>query len=144
MPKVTIAPSIAGPIAAWIAAWKAATSRITWSAGITSSSASGPSAVASMAASVNAGAVYRPKGSSRILLPVAPEDRICSADRKRYSSLQTTIGPATESLPLKAASRIAVACSMVSPPTSDSNCLGYFSRDIGHRRVPEPPERMTG
>ena len=24
------------------------------------------------------------------------------------------------------------------------NCLGYMVRDNGHRRVPEPPDRMTG
>ena len=40
--------------------------------------------------------------------------------------------------------RATVACSMDCSPTSGSNCLGYFSREIGHRRVPEPPERTTG
>ena len=25
-----------------------------------------------------------------------------------------------------------------------TNCFGYMARDNGHRRVPEPPERMTG
>jgi hypothetical protein len=29
-------------------------------------------------------------------------------------------------------------------PTSESSCLGYFSRDSGHKRVPEPPDRTTG
>jgi hypothetical protein len=24
------------------------------------------------------------------------------------------------------------------------NCLGYIVRDNGHKRVPEPPDRMTG
>ena len=25
-----------------------------------------------------------------------------------------------------------------------NNCFGYFSRDSGHRRVPEPPDNTTG
>ena len=29
-------------------------------------------------------------------------------------------------------------------PTSATNCLGMLSRDSGHRRVPEPPDRTTG
>jgi hypothetical protein len=24
------------------------------------------------------------------------------------------------------------------------NCLGYIDRDNGHKRVPDPPDRMTG
>jgi hypothetical protein len=51
---------------------------------------------------------------------------------------------ATGRRPAKPASRPAVACSMVSLPTRASSCLGYCSRESGHRRVPEPPERMTG
>lgn len=27
---------------------------------------------------------------------------------------------------------------------SGTNCLGKLSRDNGHKRVPEPPQRMTG
>ena len=42
------------------------------------------------------------------------------------------------------ATRVQVACSMESSPTSDRNCLGKASRDSGHNRVPEPPDRMTG
>ncbi len=28
--------------------------------------------------------------------------------------------------------------------TSGRNCFGSSLRDIGHRRLPEPPQRMTG
>ena len=37
-----------------------------------------------------------------------------------------------------------VSCSIVCAPVSGSSCLGYSSRDSGHRRVPAPPDRMTG
>ncbi len=77
--------------------------------------------------------------------PVLPAERICSAERKRYSSLQTTMAPsATGTLLVKPLRRVAVACNIVSPPVRDNSCFGYFSRDIGHRRVPEPPDRITG
>jgi hypothetical protein len=33
---------------------------------------------------------------------------------------------------------------MVSSAVSASNCLGVSGVDIGHNRVPDPPERMTG
>jgi hypothetical protein len=61
---------------------------------------------------------------------------------KRYSSLHTTIGAArvTPGVPT---TRRTVACSSESCPTRLSNCLGYFSRDKGHSRVPEPPDKTT-
>jgi hypothetical protein len=40
--------------------------------------------------------------------------------------------------------RRTVACNSESSPTRLSSCLGYFSRDSGHKRVPEPPDRTTG
>ena len=46
--------------------------------------------------------------------------------------------------PAMPSTRRTVACSKESSPISGSNCLGYFSRDSGHKRVPEPPERTTG
>ena len=45
-----------------------------------------------------------------------------------------------EPLEPRARSPAASCCS----PTSGSSCLGYSSRDSGHSRVPEPPERTTG
>ena len=33
---------------------------------------------------------------------------------------------------------------MVLLPASGKYCLGYSVRDSGQRRVPEPPERITG
>ena len=41
-------------------------------------------------------------------------------------------------------SRAAVSCSMVRSPVRARSCLGRSSRDRGQRRVPAPPERMTG
>ena len=37
-----------------------------------------------------------------------------------------------------------VSCSMVLSPAKDKYCLGYSLRDSGQRRVPDPPERITG
>src|SRR5690606_14070839 len=52
----------------------------------------------------------------------------------------TTIGAA----PAMGATRCQVACSIVCSPTSGRNCLGWASRDSGHRRVPDPPDSNTG
>ena len=64
----------------------------------------------------------------------------CSATKNQCSALQTIIGSARLSNPLRC--RI-VSCSMVLLPTSGKYCLGYSLRDSGKRRVPEPPERIT-
>ena len=40
--------------------------------------------------------------------------------------------------------RDSVRCSRLSSPPSFMNGFGNASRETGHRRVPEPPERMTG
>ena len=40
--------------------------------------------------------------------------------------------------------RCSVSCSKLSRVTSGKNCFGVDSRDIGQRRVPDPPERMRG
>ena len=71
----------------------------------------------------------------------APTARTCSAIRKRCSSLPTTSGAVASGT---AAARSQVACSSDSVPASGRNCLGWASREAGHRRVPEPPERITG
>jgi para-nitrobenzyl esterase len=96
---------------------------------------------ARMAASATAGAVLRPSGSSTMRAGV-PTARNCSATRKRWASLQTT-SVLSVRLPLPS-SRSAVSCSMVRSPVRGSSCFGYMARDAGQRRVPEPPERMTG
>ena len=96
---------------------------------------------ATSAATATAGAVFRPTGSRMIAAGFVPTCSICSATMKRWLSLHTTIGAATSATP---STRLAVSCSMVWSPTSGSSCFGYSSRDSGHRRVPEPPERMTG
>src|SRR3954454_17449751 len=42
------------------------------------------------------------------------------------------------------AHRLAVAWSSDCSPTIRWNCLGFPLLDSGHRRVPPPPDRMTG
>ena len=37
-----------------------------------------------------------------------------------------------------------VSCNIVFSLKSDKYCLGYSGLDSGQRRVPEPPERITG
>ena len=39
---------------------------------------------------------------------------------------------------------VEVASSIVSEPSNRCSCLGALTRDTGHRRVPVPPDRMTG
>ena len=69
-----------------------------------------------------------------------PSARICSATRNRCSWLHTTIGAANPS-PL---ARAAVSWIMVRSEISGQNCLGKLSRDTGHSRVPDPPDKITG
>ena len=118
-----------------------ATSRMTWSDGSTSSTGSAPSAIACKAATAIAGAVLRPTGSRIRAAGLTPICCNCSATRKRCSSFATTIGALAPGRPRR---RSHVACSRVSSPTSGRNCFGWASRDSGHSRVPEPPERSTG
>ena len=115
---------------------------MTWSAGMTNSTGSDSFLAANSAANVRAGAVLRPTGSST-MVPGVPIKRNCSAITKRYSSLLTTTGAAS-STPLMPCTRRTVACSSESSPISGSSCFGYFSRDSGHRRVPEPPDKTMG
>src|SRR3989344_7290298 len=93
------------------------------------------------AASVRAGAVLRPTGSRMISAGVFPSCRNCSAIRKRCSSLHTSSGSATCSIPSR---RDTVCCNSVCSPRRQRSCLGYCSRESGHKRVPEPPDRITG
>jgi len=64
---------------------------MTWSAGITSNTASAASEQACSAARVSAGAVFRPAGSRTMWRVGYPAERICSAVMKRYSSLHTIL-----------------------------------------------------
>jgi hypothetical protein len=38
----------------------------------------------------------------------------------------------------------AVCCIIVRSETKAQSCLGKLSRDTGHSRVPEPPDKITG
>ena len=59
------------------------------------------------------------------------------------SAMNTTIGAASSN-PAIASVRRTVACSSESSPISGNSCLGYFSRESGHSRVPDPPDSTTG
>ena len=115
-------------------------SAIEASAAIIHSTASGFSSATSTAAAAIAGALLRPTGSSMMRALVMPTSRSCSAIRNRWSSLQTTIGAAKPG-PLP---RSTVSCSRLRSDSSGQSCFGKLSRETGHSRVPEPPERMTG
>jgi hypothetical protein len=71
----------------------------------------------------------------------APTARICSATTKRCSSLHTTTGAAKSA---GSETRRAVSWSIVRPEVKAMNCLGKCGRESGQRRVPAPPDRMTG
>ena len=96
---------------------------MTWSAGITSRIGS-PSSAAASAASVSAGAVLRPTGSSTICGRRTPIWRSCSAMMKRYSSLVTSSGRGSTSTAAKPFRRAAVSCNSEWSPVSGSSCLG--------------------
>ena len=117
-----------------------ATSAMAWSAAIIHSRLSGSSSAASKAAAAMAGALLRPTGSSTMRASATPAARSCSAIRKRCSWLQTTIGGAKPG----PRARDAVSCISVCSDVSGQSCLGKLSRETGHSRVPEPPDRMTG
>src|SRR5262252_8169353 len=44
----------------------------------------------------------------------------------------------------RSATRSRVCWKVECLPRSGTNCLGMLSRDSGHRRLPEPPTKMTG
>jgi len=69
-----------------------------------------------------------------------PASVSCVSTRSACRWPATTIG-AANSLD---AVRCAVSCNMVSSEVSASSCFGISGFDIGHKRVPDPPDRMTG
>jgi len=95
--------------------------------------------IACNAARAIAGAVLRATGS-RIIEPSAFISRICSAVRKRCSSLHTTIASPSQAV----CARSSVVCNKDLSLSSFKNCLGYKDLDNGQRRVPDPPARTTG
>ena len=118
----------------------AAVSAIAWSAASIHSRRPGRPRPTSTAAAAMAGALLRPTGSSTRRASGMPAARNCSAIRKRCSWLQTTIGGAKPG----PRARNAVSCIRVRSDISGQSCLGKLSRETGHKRVPEPPDRMTG
>ena len=140
MPNITIRPARAAATASASSSCSFARSVIAASAAIIHSTAFGSSSAASSAAAAIAGAELRPTGSSTMRGPTMPASRICSATRNRWSWLHTTIGGAKPG----PTARRAVSSIIDRSDTSGQNCFGKLSRDTGHSRVPEPPERMTG
>ena len=94
------------------------------------------------AAAAIAGAVLRPTGSSmtgRCSLPISES---CERTRAMWCSLQMTSGEDIKSRP---SSRMTVCWIIVRfASMSERNCLGTSGVESGHRREPEPPERITG
>ena len=123
-----------------------------WSAGVItkigSSSVLGPPSRAWKAARVKAGAVLRPIGSSNSVALILGNSRNWSKAKKRCSSLVTIkVGPKSISWLVIALMRSIASwnkLSFESPPDRTRNCLGKPERDKGQRRVPEPPQRITG
>ena len=62
-------------------------------------------------------------------------------NRKRRSMQQTTKGASNATKP---DSRTSVSSSNERSENKGNNCLGKAARDIGHRRVPDPPDNTTG
>ena len=140
MPSITIRPCRAATTARPSASCSAGPSVMLASAAIIHSTASGSVAATISAAAVTAGAEFRPTGSSTIWAPVTPACRSCSAIKNRCSWLHTTIGGANAG----PTPRSAVSCSIVWSEIRGQSCFGKLSRDTGHRRLPDPPDRMTG
>ena len=145
MPRMTMLPLLASRMAWCMARVNAAVFATVWSAGVTTSIGSSPSDLAASAARVKAGAVLRPTGSSKAAPSSMPASRSCSDARNRCSSPVTIKGLAIwmSSAP-SATKRCAAIWNRLSLPVSERNCLGKPARERGHRRVPEPPHRMTG
>src|SRR5574344_1630698 len=124
------------------AAWNAATFMMAWSEASTHMSPSGSFSLQYKAAAVIAGAVLRPIGSSmtgRCSLSIFLS---CVFTSGRCFSLQITSGADTKSSPFM---RSTVCCiSVFSVSIIGRNCFGTSGVESGHRRVPEPPESITG
>ncbi|KAG1069263.1 hypothetical protein G6F40_017642 [Rhizopus arrhizus] len=101
---------------------------------------SSPSRMARNVAAAIAGAVFRAKGSRITSASLMPSSRVCSAAMYWWASLHTSIGLAWA---LAEPRRSSVFCNRLRASVKRMNCLGSSSRDNGHRRDPEPPQRMT-
>src|SRR5690606_5544465 len=89
-----------------------------------------------------AGAVLRATGSRMMLPSPALHASRFSLTRKRWSALHRIVGGLN---PASGRRRFKVAPSrLVSPALKRMNCFGYMARESGHKRVPEPPDKITG
>ena len=66
---------------------------------------------------------------------------LCGGSGTRLWPLFTSSGSAAPSTPRQ---RAAVCCSSVRSPFTACRGLGWYSRDSGQSRVPDPPHRITG
>ena len=144
MPKVVTLPVSANLTAvctAWVNAFK---SLIKWSAVKNSMTASGPCCLWIVnAAAAIAGAVLRPCGSRMKPsgMGMGPVSRYSSAVLKNKSRL-VTVKTSTASGKLLA--RKKDFCNKLWPSAKRIKGLGCCSRETGHKRVPAPPDRITG
>ena len=141
-----MAPPAAARTACCSAAAKAASSVTVWSAGVTTSTGSAPCCTACSAASVMAGAVLRPAGSSSTLqarqCPAratgrAPGSGAPRCRRRRCRPPRCPVAASACQAQRRLLEQAVLAC-------STRNCFGYWARDSGHSRVPQPPAMMTG
>ena len=142
MPKATSLPLAAAGIARRMAAWKAARSL--------QHVIRGQDQHERVLARELRRHVRRERDGRRGVAP----DRLEQDGRRRHSHFAQLLGD-QESVRFvanhhrrrgvgKPASRAAVSWIMVRSPVSARSCFGSSSRDSGHRRVPAPPERITG
>ena len=96
-----------------------------------------------IAAAAIAGAVLRPSDSRMNPkgMGISPVSRYSSAVLKNRSRLVTVRTSTTFGKPL---ARKNDFCSKLWPSAKRIKGLGCCSRDTGHKRVPAPPERITG
>ena len=88
-----------------------------------------------------AGAVLRAQGSNMTVASVTPMAASCASTKSAWVAFATMMGEAKRS---RSITRRTVSWNIVWVPVNAWNCFGRSGVDIGHNRVPPPPDRMTG
>ncbi len=139
-PKATMAPAAAAATAIAAAARKASASGMWWSEATQTAMAPGWACSIQLAAAAIAGAESRPSGST-IRKASAP---ISSNWRRTASMCASPVTTTGAMAPASPRIRSTVSWNSERAPSSGRNCLGRDGREAGHRRVPAPPQRITG